>query len=52
MAKDTKHVGKMKNNSARIAIVYRTLPGETNNALVVGTSGLTDAYHDSLISLI
>lgn len=52
MAKDTKHVGKMKNNSARIAIVYRTLPGEPNNALVVGTSGLTDAYHDSLMSLI
>ena len=42
----------MKNNSARIAIVYRTLPGESANALVVGTSGLTDAYHDSLMSLI
>lgn len=52
MAKDTKHVGKMKNNSARIAVVYRTLPGEPMNALVVGTSGLTDAYHDALMSLI
>jgi len=52
MAKFTKHVGKMKNNSARIAIVYRTLPGDPNSALVVGTSGLTDAYHDSLMSLI
>lgn len=47
-----KHVGKMKNNSARVAVVYRTLPGEPNNALVVGTSGLPDAYHDSLMSLI
>jgi len=52
MAKFTKHVGKMKNNSARIAIVYRTLPGDPNSALVVGTNGLTDAYHDSLMSLI
>lgn len=47
-----KHVGKMKNNSARVAVVYRTLPGESNNALVVGTNGLPDAYHDSLMSLI
>lgn len=42
----------MKNNSARVAVVYRTLPGEPNNALVVGTNGLPDAYHDSLMSLI
>lgn len=47
-----KHVGKMKNNSARVAVVYRTLPGEPTNALVVGTSGLPDAYHDALMSLI
>lgn len=52
MAKFTKHVGKMKNNSARVAVVYRTLPGDANSALVVGTNGLTDAYHDSLMSLI
>lgn len=52
MAKFTKHVGKMKNNSARIAVVYRTLPGDPNSALVIGTNGLTDAYHDSLMSLI
>ncbi len=47
-----KHVGKMKNNSARVAVVYRTLPGEPMNALVVGTHGLPDAYHDSLMNLI
>lgn len=52
MSKNTKHVGKMKNNAARIAIVYRTLPGDPLSALVVGTSGLPDAYHDSLMSLI
>lgn len=47
-----KHVGKMKNNSARLAVVYRTLPGEPYNALVVGTQGLGDSYHDTLMSLI
>jgi hypothetical protein len=52
MAKFTKHVGKMKNNSARIAVAYRTLPGDAHSALVLGTNGLTDAYHDSLMSLI
>jgi hypothetical protein len=52
MAKFTKHVGKMKNNSARIAVAYRTIPGDANSALVIGTNGLTDAYHDSLMSLI
>jgi hypothetical protein len=47
-----KHVGKMKNNSARVAVIYRTLPGEPTNALVVGTNGLPDSYHDSLMELI
>ena len=52
MSKNTKHVGKMKNNAARIAIVYRTLPGDPLSALVVGTNALPDAYHDSLMSLL
>ena len=47
-----KHVGKMKNNSARLAIVYRTLPGDPNSALVVGTQGLGDSYHDTMMALI
>lgn len=47
-----KHVGKMKNNSARLAIVYRTLPGDAHSALVVGTQGLGDSYHDTLMSVI
>lgn len=47
-----KHVGKMKNNSARLAVVYRTLPGDPHHALVVGTQGLGDSYHDTLINII
>jgi hypothetical protein len=47
-----KHVGKMKNNGAKIVVVYRTLPGDPYSALVVGTNGLGESYHDSLISLV
>lgn len=47
-----KHVGKMKNNAARVVVVYKTLPGDPNNCLVVGTNGLPDSHHDSLMSLI
>lgn len=47
-----KHVGKMKNNGAKIVIVYRTLPGDHTNALVVGTNGLGDSYHDALMNLL
>ena len=47
-----KHVGKMKNNSARVAVAYRTIPGDANSALVIGTTGLGDAFHDTLMALI
>lgn len=47
-----KHVGKMKNNGAKVVVVYRTLPGDSASALVVGTSSLQESYHDSLMSLV
>jgi len=47
-----KHVGKMKNNGAKIVIAYRTLPGDPYSALVIGTNALGDTYHDSLMNLI
>ena len=47
-----KHVGKMKNNSARVAVAYRTLPGDPHNCLVIGTQGLGDSYHDTLMNII
>ena len=42
----------MKNNSAKVVVAYRTLPGDPASALVVGTQGLTDSYHDSLMTLL
>ena len=47
-----KHVGKMKNNGAKVVIAYRTIPGDPYSALVVGTQQLPDSYHDSLMSLV
>lgn len=47
-----KHVGKMKNNGAPVAIIFRTLPGDPHSCLVVGTQGLGPTHHDSLMSLI
>jgi hypothetical protein len=47
-----KHVGKMKNNGAKVAIVFRTLPGDVHSALVVGTTGLRDMYHDNLMNVL
>jgi hypothetical protein len=47
-----KHVGKMKNNGAKVVIAYRTIPGDATSALVVGTNALMDSYHDSLMSLV
>lgn len=47
-----KHVGKMKNNAARVVVAYRTLPGDPMSALVVGTQGLGDSYHDTLMDIV
>lgn len=47
-----KHVGKMKNNDAKIVVAYRTLPGDPHSALVIGTGMLGNSYHDALMNLL
>lgn len=47
-----RHVGKMKNNNAKVVVVYRTLPGDSGSALVCGTNGLPDVWHNSLMGLV
>lgn len=47
-----KHVGKMKNNGAKIVVAYRTLPGDSGSALVVGTGNLPDVWHDTIMSIV
>ena len=52
MAKEIKHVGKLKNTGDKVAVVFRTVPGESNNALVLQTATLKDEIHDSLMAMI
>jgi hypothetical protein len=47
-----KHVGKMKNNDAPVIIVFRTLPGDPNSCLVIGTQGLGPSHHDDLMRVV
>ncbi len=52
MATELKHVGRMKQTGRKCIVVYRTLPGDAFNALVVQTESLSDSYHDALINLV
>lgn len=47
-----KHVGRLKSNNAKVLVVFRTLPGDPYNALVLGTAGLSDLYHNAIITLV
>ena len=44
-----KHVGELADGGAKVVILYRTVPGEPNNCLVVGSKFLTDIYHKTLM---
>ena len=52
MAKEIKHVGKLKNTGDKVAVVFRTVPGESDNCLVLQTATLKDEVHDSLMAMI
>ena len=47
-----KHIGELADGGAKVVIVYRTVPGESNNCLVVGTKFLPDLYHNSLMKAV
>lgn len=49
---DIKHVGRMKATKRKVLIAYRTLPGESDSALVIQTENLSDDQHDSLMTLV
>ena len=52
MAKSLKHVGKIKNTGSKVLVIFRTLPGESNTALVLPTATLPDIYHNSIMELV
>jgi len=49
---DIKHVGRNKKNREKVAVAYRTLPGDSSSALVIETSKLDAPDHDALMSVV
>ena len=48
-----KHIGELADSSkAKVVILYRTVPGEADNCLVVGTKFLPDMYHNGLMKAV
>jgi hypothetical protein len=52
MAKMIKHVGKIKSSDEKVLIAFRTVPGESDYALVIKTKSLEASEHDSIINLV
>jgi hypothetical protein len=47
-----KHVGRIKSTGRKVLVAFRTLPGESDSALVIQTENLSDAQHDAVIRLV
>lgn len=52
MAINLKHVGRIKATGRRCMVVFRTLPNDAFNCLIIQTESLEPDYHDQLISLV
>ena len=50
--KTMKHIGRIKNTGDKVVVVFRTVPGESNQALVLQPSTLPDSYHDSMMTVL
>jgi len=47
-----KHIGELADGGAKVVIVYRTVPDEADNCLVIGTKFLPDMYHNALMKAV
>ncbi len=47
-----KHVGRFKATGRKCLVAYRTLPGDSDSALVVQTENLDNDQHDAIIKLV
>lgn len=50
--KNLKHVGRIEKTKASVLVAFRTLPGESDHALVIPTANLRDEYHDAIMKLV
>ena len=44
-----KHIGKLKDSGANVAIIFRTVPEEPENCLVIGPKFLDDTNHNAFM---
>ena len=47
--KKIKHIGKLKDSGAAVAIIFRTVPGEPKNCLVIGPKFLDENYQNTFM---
>jgi hypothetical protein len=47
-----KHVGRLVKSDVKVLVVFRTLPGESDQALVIPVASLSDGYHDDIMKLV
>lgn len=47
-----KHVGRIKKTGRRCMVVFRSLPNDAFNCLIIQTESLEPDYHDQLVSLV
>jgi hypothetical protein len=47
-----KHIGRIKKTNNKVLVAFRTLPGESNMALVVPVANLSDSYHDAIMKVV
>ena len=52
MATNIKHVGKLSNTGKRVVVVFRELPDEPDQCLVVDTDALPDWMHDDMMNAV
>jgi hypothetical protein len=47
--KHYKHIGELKQDHAKVAILFRTVPGEPESCLVIGPKFLSDIQHNDFM---
>lgn len=47
-----KHVGRLTTSDVKVLVAFRTLPGESDQCLVIPVASLPDNYHDDLMKLV
>lgn len=52
MSNNINHVGVVRANGRKCVVVYRTLPGDAFNCVIVPTESLPDTYHDALMRVV